>query len=50
MMYLAEPEMDEIKDDDKALIYFILQRQGPIPVAVDWAYFRPPFRLAGHSL
>ena len=50
MLYLAEPEIVQIKDDGKGLIFLNFQRHGPIPIAIDWAYFRPPIRLAGHSL
>ena len=50
MLFLAETEKDEIEDDGKGPIFFTLQRHGPIPIAIDRAYFRPPIRLAGHSL
>jgi len=50
MLYLAETEKDEIEDDGKGPIFFTLQRRSPIPIAIDRAYFRPPFFLAGHPL
>ena len=52
MLYLAEQEFDELKDNRKALIFLTAQRHSPttIPVPIAWAYFRPPIRLAGLSI
>jgi hypothetical protein len=50
MLYLVEPKIDQIKDDGKCPIFLNLIRHGPIPIAIDCAYFRPPIRLAGHYL
>ena len=50
MLYLAEPEIVKIEDDGKGLIFLNFQRHNPIPIAMDWAYFQPLIRLAGHSL
>ena len=35
ILYLTESEIYEIKDDDKGLIFVILERHGPISIAVD---------------
>jgi len=35
MLYLAEPEIDEIEDDDKSPMFSNLQRHGPILLPID---------------